>query len=200
MRSAAARRSATCRSCSAASKARCAASRITTTGPTRCAARSWPTPRPIFCSTAMPSGRWSRWPTGSPTARRRREPRRHPRRRAVQARRAAKAGPRRTPTISTPPTRAPRIRRRQDRRSACPAFEQVEQDREAYARASRVLHRESNPGNARAAGPAPRRPRALGDAAADPADHAGDGRASTTCPTRARRIRPTARRKSPPGT
>ncbi|TAL02428.1 MAG: YgiQ family radical SAM protein [Rhodospirillaceae bacterium] len=31
-----------------------------------------------------------------------------------------------------------------------PAYEQVETDREAYARASRVLHRESNPGNARA--------------------------------------------------
>src|SRR5579862_6524304 len=31
-----------------------------------------------------------------------------------------------------------------------PAYEQAEQDREAYARASRVLHRESNPGNARA--------------------------------------------------
>jgi uncharacterized radical SAM protein YgiQ len=30
-----------------------------------------------------------------------------------------------------------------------PAFEQVEKDSEAYARASRVLHRESNPGNAR---------------------------------------------------
>ncbi len=30
-----------------------------------------------------------------------------------------------------------------------PAFEQVESDPEAYARASRVLHRESNPGNAR---------------------------------------------------
>jgi uncharacterized radical SAM protein YgiQ len=30
-----------------------------------------------------------------------------------------------------------------------PAYEQAEQDREAYARASRVLHRESNPGNAR---------------------------------------------------
>jgi uncharacterized radical SAM protein YgiQ len=30
-----------------------------------------------------------------------------------------------------------------------PAFEQVEQDSQAYARASRVLHRESNPGNAR---------------------------------------------------
>ena len=30
-----------------------------------------------------------------------------------------------------------------------PSYEQVEQDREAYARASRVLHRESNPGNAR---------------------------------------------------
>ena len=31
-----------------------------------------------------------------------------------------------------------------------PAFETVEKDSEAYARASRVLHRESNPGNARA--------------------------------------------------
>jgi len=31
-----------------------------------------------------------------------------------------------------------------------PAFEQVETDRDAYARASRVLHREANPGNARA--------------------------------------------------
>jgi uncharacterized radical SAM protein YgiQ len=31
-----------------------------------------------------------------------------------------------------------------------PAYEQAEQDKEAYARASRVLHRESNPGNARA--------------------------------------------------
>ncbi len=31
-----------------------------------------------------------------------------------------------------------------------PSFEQVESDKESYARASRVLHRESNPGNARA--------------------------------------------------
>jgi len=31
-----------------------------------------------------------------------------------------------------------------------PAYEQVEADKEAYARANRVLHRESNPGNARA--------------------------------------------------
>ncbi len=31
-----------------------------------------------------------------------------------------------------------------------PSFEQVSADKEAYARASRVLHRESNPGNARA--------------------------------------------------
>ena len=30
-----------------------------------------------------------------------------------------------------------------------PAYDQVEQDKESYARASRVLHRESNPGNAR---------------------------------------------------
>ncbi len=31
-----------------------------------------------------------------------------------------------------------------------PSWEQVEEDKEAYARASRVLHREANPGNARA--------------------------------------------------
>ncbi|MGG7566559.1 YgiQ family radical SAM protein [Rhodovulum sp. DZ06] len=31
-----------------------------------------------------------------------------------------------------------------------PSFEQVEKDKDAYARASRVLHREANPGNARA--------------------------------------------------
>ena len=30
-----------------------------------------------------------------------------------------------------------------------PSFEQVQEDSESYARASRVLHRESNPGNAR---------------------------------------------------
>ena len=78
-----------------------------------------------------------------------------------------------------------------------PAFEQVEQDHEAYARASRVLHRESNPGNARPLVQTPRRPRPVADAAADPADHAGDGRASTSCPMRARRIRPMARPRFP---
>ncbi len=57
-----------------------------------------------------------------------------------------------------------------------PACEQVEQDREAYARASRVLHRESNPGNARAAGAASRRPRPLAQPAADPAVDGRDGR------------------------
>jgi uncharacterized radical SAM protein YgiQ len=40
-------------------------------------------------------------------------------------------------------------RRRGDTVIRLPSCEQVEQDREAYARASRVLHRESNPGNAR---------------------------------------------------
>ncbi len=56
-----------------------------------------------------------------------------------------------------------------------PAYEQVCGDPEAYARASRVLHRESNPGNAR---PLVQR---HGDknvwltAAAHSADHAGDG-------------------------
>jgi len=41
-------------------------------------------------------------------------------------------------------------RRRGDTVIRLPSCEQAEQDREAYARASRVLHRESNPGNARA--------------------------------------------------
>ncbi len=40
-------------------------------------------------------------------------------------------------------------RRRGETVIRLPSCEQVEQDREAYARASRVLHRESNPGNAR---------------------------------------------------
>ncbi|HUN53344.1 MAG TPA: YgiQ family radical SAM protein, partial [Candidatus Sulfotelmatobacter sp.] len=40
-------------------------------------------------------------------------------------------------------------RQRGDAVIRLPSCEQVEQDREAYARASRVLHRESNPGNAR---------------------------------------------------
>ena len=59
----------TCRSCSAASRPRCAASRITTTGRTRCAARSWSTPRPTSCSTATPSAPSSRSRIGSPPAR-----------------------------------------------------------------------------------------------------------------------------------
>ncbi len=40
-------------------------------------------------------------------------------------------------------------RQRGDTVIRLPSCEQVEEDREAYARASRVLHRESNPGNAR---------------------------------------------------
>ncbi len=63
-RSAAARPSTTCRSCSAASKAACAASRTTTTGRTRCGARSWSTARPTCCCTATPSAPSSRSRTG----------------------------------------------------------------------------------------------------------------------------------------
>ena len=77
-----------------------------------------------------------------------------------------------------------------------PSFEQVEADPETYARASRVLHRESNPGNARAL-----------------VQRHGDRElwvtpppiplttpemdASTNCPTRARRIPPTAMPEDP---
>jgi len=51
--------------------------------------------------------------------------------------------------VDTEAEECPRI---QDEKTVIrlPAFEQVERDSEAYARASRVLHRESNPGNARA--------------------------------------------------
>ena len=81
-----------------------------------------------------------------------------------------------------------------------PALEQVEQDKEAYARASRVLHRGEQSRQCAAAGAAPRRPRRLAQSAADPADHATRWTRSTICPTRARRIRPTATPRSPPGT
>ena len=54
----------------AASKAACAASRITTTGRTRCAARSWSMPSATSCCTATPSARSSRsrtaWPRREP--------------------------------------------------------------------------------------------------------------------------------------
>ncbi|MEY9903763.1 hypothetical protein ABIA44_007993 [Bradyrhizobium sp. USDA 329] len=104
--SAAARRSRTPRSCSAASRPRCAGSRITTTGPTRCAARCSPTPRRTCCSTAMPSAPWSRSPTASPPARR-------PASSTTSgaSRCSARSLPITrscTPTISIPPTRAHR--------------------------------------------------------------------------------------------
>ncbi len=68
-----------------------------------------------------------------------------------------------------------------------PAYEQVKDDKEAYARASRVLHREANPGNARPR-PAPRRPRPVAQPAPDPADQRRDGRG----------LRPPLRPRAPP--
>ncbi|WP_244560973.1 YgiQ family radical SAM protein [Azospirillum oryzae] len=57
-----------------------------------------------------------------------------------------------------------------------PSYEQVTADKVLYAHASRVLHQESNPGNARALGPAPRRPRRVAEPAADPVgDNEMDG-------------------------
>ena len=61
---------ATCRWCSAASKRRCAASRTTTTGRTRCAARSCWTPAPTSCCMAMPNARSSKSRTAWLAARR----------------------------------------------------------------------------------------------------------------------------------
>ena len=57
-----------------------------------------------------------------------------------------------------------------------PAYEQVVAEPEAYARASRVLHKESNPGNARPLVAKTRRQGHLADRAAHSVDHAGNGR------------------------
>ena len=66
--SAAAKPSTMRRSCSAASKVRCAASRTTTIGRTRCGARSWSMRSAICCCTATPSARSSKSRIGWPAA------------------------------------------------------------------------------------------------------------------------------------
>ncbi len=79
-----------------------------------------------------------------------------------------------------------------------PDYEQVAQDPVLYAHASRILHLEANPHNARAL------VQKHGDLdlwinpAADPAGDAGHGTACTSCPTKGARIRPMARQRSPP--
>ena len=129
-------------------EARCAASPITTTGPTRCAARSWPTPRPIclFYGNAERAVVEVAHRLAAGEA-----PRDLDDIRGIALFNAACRTADRscTPTISTPPTKARGHATRGDTVIRLPSFEQVEADREAYARASRVLHRESNPGNAR---------------------------------------------------
>ena len=54
-----------------------------------------------------------------------------------------------------------------------PSYEQVEADREAYARAARASASREQPRQCPSAGAAPRRPRTLADAAAHTAHHAG---------------------------
>ena len=217
---------------SAASRRACAASRTTTTGRTRCAARSWSTrKRRPAASTATPSARSSRSRTGSPRASRSHEitrPARHRVHRAAagcrrgldrdrfDARRRAGPRRRRTPIRTRWRRQARGAARRDDAGGAAPApsaiaadarsarprardraqhrrppadFEQVKADPVLYAHASRVLHLETNPGNARALVQRARRPRRLAQPAADAADHGRDGRASTSCRTRARRTR-----------
>ena len=89
-----------------------------------------------------------------------------------------------TPTASTPS-------------SACRRSSRCEHDAVLYAHASRILHLESNPGNARALvqrhgdvdvwlNPPPHS-----------AHHEGNGLRSTSCPISACRIRPTATRRFP---
>ena len=197
MRSAAARRFPKRRSCSAASRRRCAASPITITGRTRCAAPSCSTPRPICCSMATPSARWSRSRIASPRGGLDQDF--SDIRGLAFLRAATPEGWTEAPADDLDGDEGTHVRRRGDVVVRLPSFEQVARDPEAYARASRVLHRESNPGNAR---PLTQR---HGDRdvwltrAAHSADDAGDGRRFTTCPSRARRIPPMRARKSRPG-
>ena len=81
--------------------------------------------------------------------------------------------------------------------SACPRYEQVA--RRSGALRARLAHPAPRvqPRQRARAGAAPRRPRPVAQPAADPADHGGDGLRSTSCPTRARRTRATARRSIP---
>ena len=148
MPSGAARPFPTRRSFSAASRRRCAASPITTTGPTRCAARSCSTPRPTCCSTAMPSEPWSKSRIASP--RRGVEQDFSDMRGLAWLREATPEG---WTEASCGRSRRCRTKARAGRGDnivvRLPSFEQVSGDPEAYARASRVLHKESNPGNAR---------------------------------------------------
>jgi radical SAM superfamily enzyme YgiQ (UPF0313 family) len=92
-----------------------------------------------------------------------------------------------------------------------PAYEQVKSDPVLYAHANRVLHLETNPGNARALvqrhGDPRQRARRLDQPAADPADHGRDGprvrpalRAQPAPALRRRERRPRRRRpRSRPG-
>jgi radical SAM superfamily enzyme YgiQ (UPF0313 family) len=80
------------------------------------------------------------------------------------------------------PTRQPQAKRKVPPRERSvirlPSYEQVKSDPVLYAHASRVLHLETNPGNARAgAGPRRGRDRArrVDQPAAHPADHGRDG-------------------------
>ena len=81
-----------------------------------------------------------------------------------------------------------------------PAFEQVRDDPTLYAHASRVLHQESNPGNARALVQRHGDRELWLDAAADSADDGGDGRRLRSALCARAAPRPMARPRSPPGT
>ena len=76
------------------------------------------------------------------------------------------------------------LRNARDRRPAAVLRAGGGRRRDLCARLARAASREQ-PRQRPRAGAAPWRPRAVGDAAADPAHDAGDGRASTNCPTRA---------------
>ena len=81
-----------------------------------------------------------------------------------------------------------------------PSFEQVSRDPVLYAHASRILHLESNPGNARALVQRHGDRRCVAQSAADSARHRPTWTPSTNCRTRGGRTRATARRGFPPTT
>ena len=124
-----ARRFRACRSSPAASRPRSAAWPITTTGATPSAGRSCSTPRPTWSSSAWASTRSSRSPTGWPPAKRSKT----------------------CETCAGWPMRwAPASRSRRPADAiVLPSYEEVKADKHKFARATKIIHQETNPLNAR---------------------------------------------------
>ena len=127
-----------CRSCSVASRLRCAGSRTTTTGATRCAAPCCSTPRPTCWCSAWASGRCGKWPTGCTAAS------------ASTEIRDVRGTALLVNDAEMKRHEADPARMVADRKTVVlPSYEEVVADKRAFALMSRSFQLETNPGNAR---------------------------------------------------